>query len=79
MPETCPDSKGSLGAVADIQTKQPYNCRQDCTIPWESCVSNCGGGSFCEVKCNCKLFKDPNSLCRKDGGELADPCVSDIC
>jgi hypothetical protein len=73
MPESCLDSKRSFTAdiPAEVEnpSTQPYYCHRACTIPWENCVAACGGGSFCEVKCNCELFKDPNSLCRKDGGE----------
>jgi hypothetical protein len=50
-----------------------YNCYKDCTYPWSQCVLSCslsdGLVKDCLQYCNCNLFSDPNSQCRRDGGE----------
>jgi hypothetical protein len=61
---------------AEIERGAPaaVDCYLDCTFPWETCYSTCrfagiGSGRECALECNCNMFSDPNSQCRKDGGQ----------
>lgn len=40
-------------------------CTAKCYNPCDACVKKCGGTNECQSKCECELFRDPKSLCRK--------------
>jgi hypothetical protein len=72
MPNSCPGLKRRSVLAQDVETAAAaYECRKDCTIPWANCVATCelSSGKDCKNKCNCDLFSDPNSPCRKGGGQ----------
>jgi hypothetical protein len=62
----------AVKARAETEPVVPaFSCRQDCTIPWGACMGRCQyhDKNYCTTKCNCELFRDPNTQCRKEAGE----------
>ena len=77
MPEHCVDKERAIAIKARGELEPAGGvpaglwCYTWCTLTWMDCVKSCevdGGIKYCRDKCNCNLFSDPNSQCRKVGG-----------
>jgi hypothetical protein len=72
IPDSCPGFKKRSVPAQDVEIAAvAYSCHRDCNFPWTNCVMACQrtGGKDCKRRCNCALFSDPNSQCRKDGSK----------